>query len=522
MGNGFHIVDAVEFQAVEVENYHSAACTFKDKVEAQILKEVTEGRYVLVQEKPAVVSALGAIAKPNGGVRLIHDGSRPTGLALNDYASLDQQLRFQSLGDAVEVLEQGMFLAKVDLQSAYRSVRIHPSNWQACGLKWQFNTDRFHTYFVDTALPFGSRLAPSIFNRLTQSVRRMMAQKGFHQVIAYLDDFLIIERTYDKCLNALNTLLSLLRDLGFSIAWDKLEGPAQAVVFLGVNIDTVRGCLELPPEKLKSFRLLIRDTLELKRISLKQLQVLAGKLNWAAAVVRGGRIYLRRVLEMMKPLYASHHKALIPHTMKQDLLWWDMFLETFNGTHWLHPTTHWVNVYTDASRRGGGMVWGSDWQFIDWEHDVPEARTAHINVKETLAIGLAVRRWAPFWRNASVVVHTDNITARCAINKGKAKSTLSMAMVREIFWWSTIFNFKIRAVHIPGEENIVADAVSRLHVQKFYDLLVPFWSLHPHSLRFLWPVFFLQHMSYGAFLSVCLQMIRWLNTSTYWTVRLRD
>jgi len=205
-------VNSVKFEAVEVDNYRSAIGDLKGAVERQICNEVTEGRYQVVLNKPTVVSALGAIQKPSGGVRIIHDGSRPTGQALNDYVSLvDQRLRFQSLEDATEVLEPGMSLAKVDLKSAYRSVRVHLSNWQACGLKWTFASGRNPTYLVDTALPFGSRLAPGIFNRLTQAVRRMMARQGFSQVVAYLYDFLIIERTYDRCLLALNTLLSGLR-----------------------------------------------------------------------------------------------------------------------------------------------------------------------------------------------------------------------------------------------------------------------------------------------------------------------
>lgn len=515
---GFHIVDSMDFQQVEVDNYWSATNPDnRSTVEKQILTELEEGRYVRVSAKPTIVSGLGAIPKPSGGIRLIHDGSRPTGSALNDYALLDQHLRFQSLEDAVDFLSSGSYLAKIDLKSAYRSVKTHPSNWDACGLKWTFEGDAAPTYMIDTALPFGSRLAPGTFHRLSQAVRRMMVRAGFPGVVVYLDDFLIIEPSFDRCLQAQNTLIATLRSLGFSIAWNKVEGPSKSLVFLGVNIDTCRGYLELPPDKLLEFHHLIKDTLELRRLSLRQLQTLAGKLNWAAGVVRGGRTYLRRVLDVMRPLRASHHKALITEAMKEDLKWWDAFLRVFNGRRWVHPTSQWINVYVDASLKGGGMAWGSDWAYVNWHSETPKAADAHINVKEVMAIAMAVRRWAPSWVNASVVMHTDNITARAAINKGTTKSSIAMKYVREIFWWATLFNIKLRAVHIPGRLNIVADAISRLHSRVAYNGLQRFLKLHVlPPLHILLP-YLLQHMSLSTLLSVLPQINRWhkdLTTST--------
>ena len=407
-------------------------------------------------------------------------------------------------------------MAKIDLKSAYRSVRVHSSNWPACGLKWTFEGNPTASYMVDTALPFGSRRAPGHFHRLTQAVRRMMARCGYHGVVAYLDDFLIVESSFQKCLDAQNCLILLLRELGFSIAWDKVEGPSKSLVFLGVNIDTVKGCLELPPAKLAEFHALVKETRLKRRLSLKQLQVLAGKLNWAAMVVRGGRIYLRRILDVMKPLRASHHRAIIPSAMHDDLRWWDVFLRTFNGKTLFAPTSMWVNVYVDASLKGGGMAWGKDWAFTHWQSDMPEAADAHINVKETLAVGMAVRRWAPFWGNASVIIHTDNITAKAAINKGKARSKLAMDMVREIFWWSTIYNFKIRAVHIPGRLNINADAISRLHSRWAFDKLSQFLNVTETFNLGTWLTYFLQHMSQNALLSIFPQMLRWHKDCKSW------
>ena len=70
----------------------------------------------------------------------------------------------------------------------------------------------------DTRLPFGASKSPGIFNRLTQSVRRMMERHGY-TVICYLDDFLVVAQTQAQCLPAMHTLSRLLRRLGFAISW---------------------------------------------------------------------------------------------------------------------------------------------------------------------------------------------------------------------------------------------------------------------------------------------------------------
>jgi len=66
---------------VLVKNYFSVF-KYRSAVEAQILEEIENGRYIFSKTQPRIVSALGAIPKKNGGVRLIHDCSKPSGMAV--------------------------------------------------------------------------------------------------------------------------------------------------------------------------------------------------------------------------------------------------------------------------------------------------------------------------------------------------------------------------------------------------------------------------------------------------------
>ena len=175
--NGFKLAPpSSQFSPAHQDNYKSATnANAKSAVEQTILSEMAIGNYVISDGKPTIVSALGAIPKPDSSeVRLIHDCSRPPGRGLNDYIQ-SQSFKFQTLDD-VKLLRPNYFMAKSDLRHAYRSVPIHLSNFAATGLKWQFAGDNHFTYFYDTRLPFGAKSSPEIFHRLTQSVRRMMVR----------------------------------------------------------------------------------------------------------------------------------------------------------------------------------------------------------------------------------------------------------------------------------------------------------------------------------------------------------
>ena len=141
--NGFKLAPAgTHFAPVQSKNYKSAtSADVKAAVEQTILSEISEGNYVVTESKPTIVSALGAIPKPNSSeLRLIHDCSCPHGQALNEYLST-HSFKFQTLDDAIALIKPNYFMAKIDLCHAYRSVPIHPSNFAATGLQWCINGD---------------------------------------------------------------------------------------------------------------------------------------------------------------------------------------------------------------------------------------------------------------------------------------------------------------------------------------------------------------------------------------------
>ena len=56
-----------------------------------------------------------------------------------------------------------------------------------------------YMYFVDNRLCFGVSCTPAIFNCLSNAVVHMMAKRGFHSIVNYLDNFLILGKTKAEC-----------------------------------------------------------------------------------------------------------------------------------------------------------------------------------------------------------------------------------------------------------------------------------------------------------------------------------
>ncbi len=86
----------------------------------------------------------------------------------------------------------------------------------------------------------------------------------------------------------------------------------------------------------------------------------------------------------------------------------------------------------------------------------------HINCLELLAVHLALRQFRPLLLGKHVLVRTDNTAAVSYINRmGGIRSRRMSQLARHLLLWSHTRLKSLRAVHIPGELNRAADALSR-------------------------------------------------------------
>lgn len=462
--DGFRIRNKdMPMDRVFLNNYKSCtAPPVRDRVEEQIITEIKNGRYKFCDSPKTITSALGAIPKPHTDkLRIIHDCSRPLGHAVNDMA-YNTPFSYQSLQGAVAGISKGDWLAKLDLASAYCSVRIHQEDFEVTGLSWTFTGREVPSYLFDTRLMFGARLAPGIFNELSQAVVAMMRERGFLKVYAYCDDFLITENSKERCLEALNTLWRLCRKLGFAISYEKLLGPATSMIFLGTHICTDSMTLALPLEKMQETLTLLKDVLSKRVISKKGLQRIGGKLNWACRVIQEGRYFVNSIYKRIRALRNPDHKSRMSGDLREDLLWWVDFMGQFNGSLPIRDPRPQSPVVLDACPVAGGAVYEGHWLYVPWR-GWWEAADKHINLKEILVLEPAAHIFGPLWRDKAITVYSDSMTAVASINKRRSDDEHAMASLKRVCTLAARYNFSIRAIHYPGVHNKLADACSRLH-----------------------------------------------------------
>ena len=168
----------------------------------------------------------------------------------------------------------------------------------------------------------GSRSAAYCCQRVTNAISFIMFKIGIF-VLNYLDDLASAE-TIDNASFAFSTLGSILEKCGREEAKNKSCPPNTIMTFIGVLFNTEKMTIEITHERLIEIQLLLRNWLSKDTASLKELQSVLGKLNFIAACVRPGRIFISRLLQWLKVLnknQSSCEQIQIPEYVKLDILW---------------------------------------------------------------------------------------------------------------------------------------------------------------------------------------------------------
>ena len=186
----------------------------------------------------------------------------------------------------------------------------------------------------------------------------------------------------------------------------------------------------MPVEKQTEFNNFLLSFLKHKRTSIKQIQSLCGKLNWACQMVKGGRTFLRRLIDSMSSVQNRNDKILLSPEFNADISWWINFMQIFNGTVKFMDLQKITSLQTDASLLA---ITAENSFYTNRAIDVPAVQNEHINIKETATVILSALRWGHLWKNKTVVVLTDNMTTKCILNKGSSKNKWLMSLLRNLF-----------------------------------------------------------------------------------------
>ena len=115
----------------------------------------------------------------------------------------------------------------------------------------------------------------------------------------YLDDFFFLaEKSHNTCSKALNSAIDMCQFLNVPFALDKLVGPTTKLTYLDIQIDSVTFFMSLPKDKIIKIKQKLNSWPLRDTCVKKDLLSLIGLLSFACKVIKPGRTFLRRLIDL--------------------------------------------------------------------------------------------------------------------------------------------------------------------------------------------------------------------------------
>eukprot|EP00956_Cyclotella_meneghiniana_P041032 scaffold212472_cov70-Cyclotella_meneghiniana.AAC.2 len=252
-------------------------------------------------------------------------------------------------------------------------------------------------------------------------------------------------------------------------------GLTEIITFLGWSINTRRFTIALPIEKAKAWSRAIESAIHSNaKLTHQTLATLVGRVNHVAYIIPQARHFINRIRK--DEAKAQKHRAVhISPETKRDLQLWIKFIEyakegiSINSVIFRTPTSISISDACETGMGGYNPLNGKMWRY---KFTTEEQTSFTLNVKEFLAAQISQQ----------LGLEDDNSPFPCHLNIGDSK-------VAEAWMYksnhdpenSPVHNEIARTMaenliarkacnysqHIKGEENIIADSLSRdTHIKR--------------------------------------------------------
>ena len=447
---------SIEFSSEPCEECNRFPIIFnlkEQEIISQLLKKFEDKGVIAKSEHEdgEIISHIFIRPKTDGSYRLILNLSK-----LNEHVE-KITFKMETLKSALQMIRQGCFFAKIDLKDAFYSIGINKKFQKFLKFQWQGKL------YVFTCLPNGLSTASRIYTKVLKPVFAALRKIG-HSNVAYIDDSLLQNDSYEQCLLNIKDTIELLDSLGLTTHPEKsIFTPTQCIEFVGFLLDSTNMTVRLAPRKIQNFILIASNILKAKFVSIREFAKLIGKMVAAEPGVKYAALHYK-TLELEKDIaLKSNHgnfdsKVSISKQSKKCINWWIDNIATAFRPISMGPMNR--RIETDSSLSGFGghdVTYNMEHSGI-WEN---ADKTQHINYLELKAAILCLKYFCDNVTNEHIHLFMDNVVAIKYISKMGGRKPLLNELAKQLWAWCEERNIWISVFHIPGRLNTRADELSR-------------------------------------------------------------
>ena len=413
--------------------------------------------------------------------------------------------------------------AKTDVTLAFRLLPLSPRCYKWLVMKAEDPNTGKTFYFVDKCLPFGASISCSHFQRFSNALKHIFeyiwrAKIGWENgslqrkkeiiefLTNYLDDFLFIAISTNTCNQMVKCFLELCNTLGVPISNEKTEWGSARIVFLGMLLDGIKCIITIPQEKRRRAQNMLDLILSKRKATVKDLEKLAGFLNFLNKAIMPGRAFTRRMYAKFtstKEKLKSHHHITLDKEFKADCKVWTSFLDEEMESTISRPFIDMdifqhaskLKFFTDATANfalGFGCIFDEEWTFKQWESGFIEETEPSTEFLELYTLCIGVFTWIHKLCNRQITVFCDNEAVVSMVNNTTSGCKYCMTLIRKLMLLTMKANLRIFTQHVRGVDNYLSDSLSHLQINKFKRLTKQDnWKIKEHPTQpsaELWPL----------------------------------
>ena len=315
------------------------------------------------------------------------------------------------------------------------------------------------------AMPFGLKSAPWIFHSVTMSIWSYLRDKYQINIIAYLDDVLIVGDTFEDTLRDIKITCNFLMFLGFKLNLEKSTlKPVTEFDYLGMHISLKEKTVANSQRNVNKIIDKCNMIREKKFLSKREVESFIGSINFAINFLPNERYFLHEMINFFNqnfPHRLDRDMQIIPAALPTDIAKWSN-IQHYKAINF-PAADYQAVIHVDASKQGWGALFlmGNQRSIKQGTWTSRESAFSSNN-KEMQAVYQALIQFQKLIIKKNVIIYSDNMTTVSTLKKGGShSSTIRQELARKIFQLTNRQRCQIMIRHIRGHQNLLPDLTSR-------------------------------------------------------------